>query len=63
MCFNQDGVIFSLNGKPLKLVDQFIYFDSNISSTESDVNICISKALNIPDKLTTISKSDLSSKL
>ena len=25
MCFNQDGVITSVNGKPLKLVYQFIY--------------------------------------
>ena len=32
----------SLNNKPLKLVDQFIYLGSNITSTESDVfNICI----------------------
>ena len=38
MSFNQDGAISSLNGKPLKL-DQFIYLSSNISSTESDVNI------------------------
>ena len=28
-----------LNCKPLKLLDQFIYFGSNISSTENDVNI------------------------
>ena len=27
--------------KPLKLVDQFRYLGSNISSTESNVNICI----------------------
>ena len=37
MCFNQDGATFTSNGKPLKLVDQFTYFDSNISSTETDV--------------------------
>ena len=43
--FNQDGAISSLNGKFLKLVDQFIYLGSDISSTESDVNICIGKAL------------------
>ena len=43
MCFNPGGASSSLNSKPLKLVDQFIYFDSNISSNESDVNICISK--------------------
>ena len=32
--FNQDSVISS-NSKPLKLVDQFIYFGSNISFTEN----------------------------
>ena len=41
--FNQNDAISSLNKKPLKLVDQFIYFGSNISSTESDVNRHISK--------------------
>ena len=40
MYFNQDSAIFFLNGKPL----QFIYFRSNISSMESDVNIHIDKA-------------------
>ena len=33
--FNQDSVISSFNVKPLKLVNQFIYFGSNISSTEA----------------------------
>ena len=41
LCFIQDGAISSLNVKPLKLVDQFEYFGSNILSTESLVNICI----------------------
>ena len=39
-CYNQP-----LSGKLLKLVEQFIYIGSNISSTESDVNIRIAKAL------------------
>ena len=43
MCFNQDGAISSLNCKPLKLVDPFIFHGSNISSTENDVNIGIGK--------------------
>ena len=43
MCFNQDGAISSSNEKPLKSTDQFIYLGSNISSTESDVNIHVSK--------------------
>ena len=28
--FNQEAVIFSLNGEPLKLLDQFIYFESDV---------------------------------
>ena len=43
MCFKQ-GTLFTLSGKPLKLVDQFIYLGSNISSTESDVSMCLAKA-------------------
>ena len=31
MCFNHYDAISSLNGKPLKLLDQFIYFGGNIS--------------------------------
>ena len=45
----QDSAISTLNNKPLKLVDHFIYFGSNISSTESDVNIRIGKAWNAID--------------
>ena len=37
----------TLNGKPLKSVNQFIYLSSNISSTESEVNIRISKVWNV----------------
>ena len=43
MCFNQNGVISTLNDKPLKLVDHFTYRGSNISFTESDANIYIGK--------------------
>ena len=52
-----------LNGKPLKLVDQFLFFGSNISSIKSDVNIRISKAWAVIDRLTTIWKSDFSHKI
>ena len=34
------------SGKPLKLVDQFPHLSSNISLTETDVNIRIGKELN-----------------
>ena len=44
MSFNQDGVSLSINGEPLKFVNQFTYLSSNISSTESDVKICIGTA-------------------
>ena len=42
-----------LNGKPLELVDQFIYLGSNISSTEIDVDICIGKPWTAIDRLMT----------
>ena len=54
----QEGVIFSLNGKRLKSVDQFIYVGSNILSTEIDVNKCIGKTWVAIDKLLTRWKSD-----
>ena len=37
----------------------FIYFSSNISSAESDINILISKAWSAIERLTIICKSDL----
>ena len=55
--FNQEDAISLLNGKPLKLVDQLIYLGSNISSTESNINIRIGKALTVIDKLSAIWKS------
>ena len=58
MCFNQNGVISSLNGKSLKLIDQFANLVSNISSTESDVNLHRGKAWTAIDKFTMIWKSD-----
>ena len=41
MYFKQEGALSTLSGKPLKLVDQLTYLGSNISSTESNINICI----------------------
>ena len=58
MRFTQDGVIFSLNGKPLKLVDQYIHLGNNISSNKSDVKELTKKRMFI-DRLSTIWKSDL----
>ena len=49
------------NRKPQKLVDHFISFGSNITSTEND--ILIGKAWTAIDRLMTIYKSDLSDKV
>ena len=51
------------NKKPLKLVDQFTYLGSNISSTEIDVNIRIGKAWTAIDKFSVIEKSGISDKI
>ena len=51
MCFNQDGAISFLSKGPLKLVEQFIYLDSNILSTENTVSIHIGKAWTVIDGL------------
>ena len=42
-CFKQKGAISTLSDKPLKLINQFKYLVSNISSTESNINIHIEK--------------------
>ena len=44
MRFEQNDDISTLNGEASKLVEQFTYIGSNISSTEIDVKICIEKA-------------------
>ena len=46
MCFKQKDAISTQSGKHMKLVYQFIYLGSNISSTESDVNISLVKTWN-----------------
>ena len=51
MCCKQKGTISILSGLLLKLVDQFTYLGSNISSTESDVSIRLAKAWNAIDRL------------
>ena len=63
MCFRQEGAISTLSGMPLKLVDKFTYLGSNISSTESDVSICIGKAWTAINRLSIIWKSDLTDKI
>ena len=54
ICFNQDNAISSLNGNSLKLIHQFTYHSSNISSTEIDVNIYIGKTRTAIERFTTV---------
>ena len=49
--------------KHLKIVDNFTYLGSDISSTERDINTRIGKAWTAMDRLSTIWKSDLTDKL
>ena len=43
--FKQKGTISSLGGKCIKLLDQYPYPGSNISSTENDVSIHSTKVV------------------
>ena len=63
MCVKQEAAIFTYSDKPLKLVDQFTYLGSNISSTEIDVNIRMEKLWSTIDKSLIIWQSDLSDKI
>ena len=63
MCFNQTGDISTLNGSPLKLVDKFKYLGSNVSSTDTDINMRLAKAWTAIDRLSVIWKSDLTDKM
>ena len=63
MWFKWEEAIFTLSSRPLKLVDEFTYLGSNISSTESGINICLVKVWTIFNRLSIIQKSDLSDKI
>lgn len=58
--FNQKGEIRSLDDKPIKAVEEFIYLGSNIQSTERDIEIRKGKAWSALTKLDKIWKSTLS---
>ena len=45
------------------IVDKFTYFESSISSTENDINLCLAKAWTAIDNLSLIWKSDLFDKI
>ena len=63
MCFNQTGVISTLDGTSLKLVDKFPYLGSSISLTEKVIDTLLPKAWTAIDKLSIIWKSDLIDKI
>ena len=44
MCFDQTGDISTLGGSSLKLVDEFTYQGSSVSSTEKDIDTLLTKA-------------------
>ena len=54
MCSKLKVTFSTLSGGPLKFVDKFTYFGSNISSTESDVNIRLAKVWAAIDSLSII---------
>ena len=54
MWFNPTGVISTLNGSSLKLVDKFTYLESSVSSTETDIDTWLAKAWTAIDRLSVI---------
>ena len=63
MCFNQTGDISTLNGSSLKLVDKFTFLGSSVSSTETDIDMRLTKAWTAISRLSGIWKSDLTDKM
>ena len=63
MCFNQTGDISTRNGSCLKLVDKFTYLGSSVSSTETDIDMWLTKAWTAINRLSVIWKSDLTDKM
>ena len=63
MYFNQRGDISTLNGSSLKLVDKFTYLGSSVSSTETDINMQLTKTQTAIDRRLVIWKVDLTDKM
>ena len=63
MCYNQTGDIYTLDGTYLKLVDKYTYLESSVSSTEKDIETRLTKVWTAIDRLSIISKSDLTDKM
>ena len=58
MSFNQKGDISTLNSGSLKLVDEFMYLRSWISSTENDISMQLAKTWISINRLSVIWKSN-----
>ena len=63
MCFNQTGDISTQGSSSLKVVDKFIYQGSSVSSTETDIDMWLTKAWRAIDNLSVIWTSDLTNKM
>ena len=63
MCYNQTGDISTLEGTPLKLVDNFTYLGSSVESTKKDIETRLTKAWTAINRLSIIWKSDLTDKI
>ena len=63
LCFNQESDMSTLNDGSLKLIENFTYLGSSVSSAESDMNMQLVKVRTAIDRLSIISKSDSSDKL
>ena len=61
--FNQTGDISTLGGSSLKLVHQYTYLGSSVSSTEKDIDTRLTKAWTAINRLSVIWKSDLTDKM
>ena len=63
MCYNQTGDFSTLDGTPLKLIDEFTYLGSIIASTKKDIDTRLTKAWTAINRLSIIIKSDLTDKM
>ena len=63
LTIKQTGDISTQDGTSLKLVDNFTYLGSSVSSTEKDIDTRLTKAWTAIDKLLIIWKSDLTDKM
>ena len=54
VCLNERGVISTLKGSSLKLVDKFTNLGSSLSSTAKDINTWLAKAWTANDSLSVI---------